>query len=153
MRVEVIPQVLLAALPVRMDIVVVFPAPLCPRRAVIWPLYMLRERSLTALALRFSFLRLEINLDSSDWSYIFVRFLMEIPTSKSPETSSWADGSYGPGSSTRTRAYTRQISLHKATQTLGAVHLPSCLMSPSENAISICAVTSLIFDLRGLPVQ
>ena len=34
--------------PVNIDIVVVFPAPLCPRRAVIWPLKMLSESSSTA---------------------------------------------------------------------------------------------------------
>ena len=34
--------------PVKIDIVVVFPAPLCPRRAVIWPLKMFSERSSTA---------------------------------------------------------------------------------------------------------
>ena len=36
------------AQPVRMDMVVVFPAPLCPSRAVICPLYMFRLRSSTA---------------------------------------------------------------------------------------------------------
>ncbi len=35
-------------LPVSMDMVVVFPAPLCPSRAVIWPLYMLRFKLSTA---------------------------------------------------------------------------------------------------------
>ena len=34
--------------PVNIDIVVVFPAPLCPRRAVIWPLKMFSESSSTA---------------------------------------------------------------------------------------------------------
>ena len=34
--------------PVSMDNVVVFPAPLCPRRAVMWSLYMLREMFSTA---------------------------------------------------------------------------------------------------------
>ena len=34
--------------PVRMDIVVVLPAPLCPRRAVIWPLYMAKFMPATA---------------------------------------------------------------------------------------------------------
>ena len=34
--------------PVSIDIVVVFPAPLCPRRAVIWPLKMFSESSSTA---------------------------------------------------------------------------------------------------------
>ena len=34
--------------PVNIDIVVVFPAPLCPSRAVIWPLKMFSDSSSTA---------------------------------------------------------------------------------------------------------
>ena len=47
LKTEAVPEVA-GYIPVRIDIVVVFPAPLCPSKAKICPLYIVNETSLTA---------------------------------------------------------------------------------------------------------